>query len=104
MWGVAKRLLKPLAGFIAQRLERSGNAGEVHRTEGSADIPVREPSGEECFQDDDQCYLDWIDRNPRGYVLNIHRTLNLSDARLHRASCRTSEAHPLEVLVGHLNT
>ena len=50
MWGVAKRLLKPLAGFIAQRLERSGNAGEVHRTEGSADIPVRGPVARNAFK------------------------------------------------------
>jgi hypothetical protein len=41
------------------------------------------------FRDDDGGYLEWIVVNPAGYVLNIPRGLNPSDAKLHRASCWT---------------
>ena len=41
------------------------------------------------FKDDEKGYLTWIAQNPEGYVLNIQRALNPSDARLHRASCVT---------------
>ena len=41
------------------------------------------------FQDDDQGYLKWVADHPEGYVLNIQRGLNPSDARLHRATCHT---------------
>lgn len=44
--------------------------------------------GIEIFIDDDDGYRDWLNRNPRGYVINIQRSLNPSDARLHTANCR----------------
>ena len=39
------------------------------------------------FQDDDLGYATWVTENPEGYVLNIQRSLNPSDARMHTASC-----------------
>ena len=41
------------------------------------------------FIDDDPGYLAWLAGNPDGYVINIRRSLNPGDARLHRAGCRT---------------
>lgn len=42
----------------------------------------------DLFVDDDDGYRDWLHRNPRGYVINIQRSMNPSDARLHDAECR----------------
>ncbi len=44
----------------------------------------------ELFRDDDQCYAAWLAANARGYVLNIQRSLNPSDARVHEAGCPRS--------------
>ena len=44
--------------------------------------------GIDVYVDDDDGYRDWLNRNPRGYVINIQRSLNPSDARLHDATCR----------------
>lgn len=41
------------------------------------------------FRDDDDGYRDWLHSNPNGYVINIQRSGNPSDARLHRADCWT---------------
>lgn len=41
----------------------------------------------EEFRDDDRGYLSWLTANPAGYVINIQRSLNPSDARLHRTDC-----------------
>ena len=46
------------------------------------------------FVDDDKGYLGWVAQNPEGYVLNIQRGLNPSDACLHRASCHTITGTP----------
>jgi hypothetical protein len=48
----------------------------------------------ELFRDNDEGYAAWLTANARGYVLNIQRTLNPSDARLHHASCRTITGTP----------
>jgi hypothetical protein len=48
----------------------------------------------EEFRDDDRAYLDWVARNPRGFVINIQRSLNSSDAKLHRAACHTVTGTP----------
>ena len=48
----------------------------------------------EEFRNDDRAYLDWVARNPRGFVINIQRSLNSSDARLHRAACHTVTGTP----------
>lgn len=42
----------------------------------------------DLYVDEDYGYRDWLKRNPRGYVINIQRSLNPSDARLHDADCR----------------
>lgn len=39
------------------------------------------------YRDDDTGYLNWRDKNPRGYVLNIHRNHSPADAHLHDVSC-----------------
>ena len=44
------------------------------------------------FRDDDAGYAAWLDANPDSYVLNISRNYYTSDARLHRADCRTLTA------------
>ena len=41
------------------------------------------------FRDDDDSYSKWRDENTDGYVINISRSHRASDARLHRAPCRT---------------
>ncbi len=41
------------------------------------------------FIDDDSGYLDWIERNPDGYVVNTFRNPKPGYLVLHRASCRT---------------
>ena len=43
----------------------------------------------EMFRDDDGGYLAWVAAHPSGYVVNIQRSGNPSDARLHYATCRT---------------
>jgi len=48
----------------------------------------------ELFRDDDQGYAAWLAANGQGYVLNIQRTLNPSDARMHWAGCRTITGMP----------
>lgn len=39
------------------------------------------------FIDDDQGYALWAVDNPNGYVLNLQRSRNTSDARVHTAQC-----------------
>jgi hypothetical protein len=46
------------------------------------------------FRDDDQGYLAWTAANPSGYVINIQRSLNTADARMHRADCHTINGRP----------
>ena len=41
------------------------------------------------FQGDDDGYLSWVAANRGGYVINIQRTHNPNDSRLHRADCYT---------------
>jgi hypothetical protein len=46
------------------------------------------------FSDDDRGYLAWTAAHPDGYVVNIQRSLNAVDARLHRADCYTINGEP----------
>jgi len=48
----------------------------------------------ELFRDDDEGYAAWLAAHAQGYVLNIQRTLTASDARVHRADCRTITGTP----------
>ena len=41
------------------------------------------------FNDDDSSYLDWIKRNPEGYVLNVRDRPDPHYVVLHRATCKT---------------
>jgi hypothetical protein len=43
----------------------------------------------ELFRDDDRGYAAWLAANAHAYVLNIQRSMNPSDARVHEAGCRT---------------
>jgi hypothetical protein len=46
------------------------------------------------FRDNDRGYLAWTAAHTGGYVINIQRSLNPSDARLHRADCYTINGQP----------
>jgi hypothetical protein len=39
------------------------------------------------FRDDDAGYMNWATEHSGGHVINIQRTLNFGDARVHRAVC-----------------
>lgn len=41
------------------------------------------------FRGDDTGYLSWLATHPAGYLINIHRNHNPTDARLHHAGCYT---------------
>jgi hypothetical protein len=41
------------------------------------------------YRDDDEGYQDWMKRQPDGFVINIQRSHNSSDAHLHDADCWT---------------
>jgi hypothetical protein len=41
------------------------------------------------FRDDDAGYLAWLAAHPNGYVINILRSHNATEARVHHADCRT---------------
>jgi hypothetical protein len=41
------------------------------------------------FRDDDRGYAAWLLEHAQGFVLNIRRSYKPSDARVHRAGCRT---------------
>lgn len=46
------------------------------------------------FIDDDQAYLDWIDRNPELFVINAERKPHAAYIRLHRATCQMISGVP----------
>jgi hypothetical protein len=48
----------------------------------------------EQFRNDNRGYLTWTATHPAGYVINVQRSLNPSDARLHRADCCTINGQP----------
>jgi hypothetical protein len=48
----------------------------------------------EQFRDGDRGYLTWTAAHAAGYVINVQRSLNPSDARLHRADCYTINGQP----------
>ncbi len=50
--------------------------------------------GIEQFRDDDPGYLGWTAAHAAGYVINVQRNLNPSDARLHSADCYTINGQP----------
>ncbi len=43
----------------------------------------------ELFEDDDEGYLQWVETNPDGFVLNCERRPSASYLLLHRALCGT---------------
>jgi hypothetical protein len=45
------------------------------------------------YRDDDEGYRDWMEKHRDGYVINIQRSHNPSDARLHDAECWTLTDH-----------
>lgn len=48
----------------------------------------------EFFRDNDRGYAAWLAASTGGYVLNIQRSMNPSDARVHAADCRTITGTP----------
>jgi hypothetical protein len=81
-------------GVPRSQVRRPTASGRGARLATAASLPAAgEPIA--VFQDDDDGYSSWIAANPRGYVVNIARTLRTSEARLHHAHCRTiSGANP----------
>jgi hypothetical protein len=51
-------------------------------------------AGVEQFRDDDGGYLGWVAAHAHGFVINIQRSLNPADARLHHAHCYTINGEP----------
>lgn len=48
----------------------------------------------ELFENDDEGYLNWLENNPDGFVVNCHNPPGSDYLRLHHASCshiRTQE-------------
>lgn len=41
------------------------------------------------FKRDERGYLEWLDANPHGYVINTTRSMSPSYMVLHRATCPT---------------
>lgn len=48
---------------------------------------VHEPSGGLALFENDAAYLEWLARNPDGYVVNVRRTFSPNYVVLHRATC-----------------
>ncbi len=48
----------------------------------------------EQFRDNDPAYLGWVAAHADGYVINIQRSMNPADARLHHAHCYTINGEP----------
>jgi len=46
------------------------------------------------LRNDESGYLDWISRNPRGFVVNGRRRFDPGYLVLHRASCTTVRRYP----------
>ena len=44
------------------------------------------------YRDDDDGYLEWLNKNPNGYVINLQRSHIATDAHVHDASCSTLAA------------
>ncbi len=40
------------------------------------------------FKGDEKGYFDWLKRNRSGFVINIQRSLNPADVKLHSAMCQ----------------
>jgi hypothetical protein len=81
---------------VEQRVFRRCHRG--HGPSWTSSRPL-EPEGTntmsiELFRDDDRGYLAWLAANAQGYVLNIQRSLNPSDARMHKSNCRTINGMP----------
>ena len=66
-------------------------------------MPVNQTPEVTVFKDgDDEGYRAWIAKHRGGYVINIQKSFNLTDARLHQGTCGTINGDPSrgEVFVG----
>ena len=66
-------------------------------------MPVRQSASVTVFADgDDDGYRAWVAVHRGGYVINIQRSYNPSDAILHQANCHTINGEPArgDVFVG----
>ena len=52
-------------------------------------LAQNEAMSAEVFLDEDPSYLKWLTKNPNGYIINIQKSRNPADARLHDANCWT---------------
>ena len=69
----------------------------------SGECPICSQLIVKVFKDaDDAGYRAWIAKHQGGYVINVQKSLNPTDARLHHATCHTINDDPSrgEVFVG----
>lgn len=66
---------------------RAGSATPSH--ERPAVVDEDKAMSTRKFRDDDSGYLAWLATHPDGYVINIARGQNATQARVHHAGCRT---------------
>lgn len=77
------KIPKPAVGTPRERKLATGQRATAET------FSAGSPRGVEFFRDDDDGYLAWVASHPTGFVVNIQRSGNPSDARLHHATCRT---------------
>jgi Protein of unknown function (DUF541) len=80
------------ARFVVDGSSASSVAADVEELRvlglGDRPDPIADPDVGE-FRDDDPGYVAWIGAHPGGYVINIARSYSATQARVHRANCRT---------------
>ena len=59
------------------------------RSGGEPGASTTSSPGLTCLDNDDAAYLEWLARNPDGYVVNVRETLSPDYVVLHRATCPT---------------
>ncbi len=79
-------------------LAATGECGECSRL-----LAVGQPEAVTVFDNgDDDGYRAWVAIHRGGYVINIHKTYNPTEAFLHQATCHTINGDPArgDVFVG----
>ena len=78
---------RPLCSLHGVELTESGECEDCSQ--------LMTPVAVAVFEDgDDQGYRAWVARHRGGYVINIAKSFNLSEAVLHQASCVTINDEP----------
>jgi hypothetical protein len=59
----------------------------VEEEDGADQQTLQTPEGVQLFRDDDEGYLAWLKKNPKGFVINAKRKPSADYLILHRAAC-----------------